>query len=159
MSSLHICDIFQDVQSPLQTNEGFEDMLEVMEIHTYITENLLGGDFLPVRQELFARFSKFLKELKKSPSYEVRVLSGVVISDLQSATAVNIAILQGETGLNPTSVSSRHIRRLDLRRPVPAPDTWRLPVLSKLLSQRREQECDLQDTSDIDFVISGLCST
>ena len=127
--------------------------------HTYIAENLLGGEFLPVRQELFARFSKFLKELKKSPSYEVRVLSGVVISDLQSATAVNIAILQGETGLNPTSVSSRQIRRLDLRRPVPAPDTWRLPVLSKLLSQRREQECVLQDTSDIDFVISGLCST
>ena len=31
---LHICDIFQDVQSPLQTNEGFEDMLEViMEIY------------------------------------------------------------------------------------------------------------------------------
>ena len=31
---LHICYIFQDVQSPLQTNEGFEDMLEViMEIY------------------------------------------------------------------------------------------------------------------------------
>ena len=24
------CDIFQDVQSALQTNEGFEDMLEVI---------------------------------------------------------------------------------------------------------------------------------
>ena len=127
--------------------------------HTYISENLLAGEFQPVRQELFARYSNFLKNLKKSPSQEVRLLSRIVTSDFQSATAVNIALIQRDTGLDPNSVSSRRIRHLDMRRNVPDVDAWRLPVLSKLLSQRREQQNDLQDTSDLDFVIAGLCST
>ena len=123
--------------------------------HTYISENLLAGEFLPVQQELL----KFLKNLKKSPSSEVRLLSRIVTNDLYSATAVNSALIQRDTALDPCSVSSRLIRQQDMRRTVPDEDAWRLPVLSKLLSDRRELQTGLQDTSDLDLVIAGLCST
>ena len=70
--------------------------------HTYIAENLLAEEFLPVRQELYARYTKFLKKLQNSPSYEVMMLARITTSDLQSTTGTNIMTIQRELGLDPT---------------------------------------------------------
>ena len=90
---------------------------------------------VPVRQELYARYTKFLKQMTKSPSYEVKVLARIATSDFQSTTGTNILIIQREIGLDPTSVSARQIRQLDLKRPVPERDTWRLETIEKMLKR------------------------
>ena len=127
--------------------------------YCYIAENLLAEEFLPVRQELYARYTKFLKKLKKSPSYEVMMLARITTSDLQSTTGTNIMTIHRELGMDPTSVSSRQVRQMDLKRPVPERDLWRLATIENLLKRRRDLQTSLSDTSDIDFVISGLCTT
>ena len=68
-------------------------------------------------------------------------------------------IIQREVGLDPTSVSARQIRQVDLKRVVPDRDTWRIPTIVKLLQQRSEMEQSLSDTTEVDFVLSGLCTT
>ena len=127
--------------------------------HTYIAENLLAEEFLPVRQELYARYTKFLKKLQKSPSYEVMMLVRITTSDLQSTTGTNIMTIHRELGVDPTSVSARQVRQMDLKRPVPERDFWRLTTIKNMIERRRDLQTSLSDTSDIDFVISGLCTT
>ena len=49
--------------------------------HTYIVENLLAKNFLPVKTEIMSRFVKFYSSLLKSPSLEVQMMAKSVIND------------------------------------------------------------------------------
>ena len=93
------------------------------------------------------------------PIYEVMMLARITTSDLQSTTGTNIMTIQRELGLDPTSVSARQVRQMDLKRPVPERDFWRLTTIKNMIERRRDLQTSLSDTSDIDFVISGLCTT
>ena len=48
-----------------------------------------------------ARYTRYIKGLKASPSMEVEVMFGVVQRDIRTVTGSNIALIRQETGLDP----------------------------------------------------------
>ena len=54
--------------------------------HTYLVENYLAANYLPVKTEILARYVKFYKSLKLSQSPEVQHLVEVVTTDVRSST-------------------------------------------------------------------------
>ena len=126
--------------------------------HTYMVENLLASDFLPVMTELFARYAKFSKSLMKSVCFEVRYLVNIIKKDIQSTIGGNLYRIQSETGLNPLKISPKVIRASPVLSAIPIQDQWRLPVLNKWLQQRQELESELQDTKYIQMLIDAICS-
>ena len=127
--------------------------------HTYLVENFLADEFLPVRTELFSRYVKFCRSLQTSTSKEVRFLYSVVCKDIQSTTGKNLADIQRICGCNPKSVSPIVIRNNPMKVPVPNLDLWRVPVLGDWLKLRREMQVKLEDTNYISLLIDALCST
>ena len=127
--------------------------------HTYLVENFLADEFLPVRTELFSRYVKFCRSLQTSTSKEVRFLYSVVCKDIQSTTGKNLAVIQRIYGCNPKSVSPIVIRNNPMKVPVPVLDLWRVPVLGDWLKLRREMQVKLEDTNYISLLIDALCST
>ena len=104
--------------------------------HTYLVENFLADDFLPVRRELFIRYVKFCRSLQTSGSKEVRFLCSFVCKDIQSTTGKNLAVIQRISGFNPSSVSPIVIRNNPMKVPVPVLDLWRIPVLENWLKMK-----------------------
>ena len=89
----------------------------------------------------------------------MRYLLGITKDDIRSTTVRNLNIIQGETGLDPCVVAPKKIRESPVFTEVPAQDMWRMPLLDKRLSRRREMEVVLEDTEEIVNMIDALCST
>ena len=66
--------------------------------------------------------------LRTSPSVEVAVLCGVVVSDVRTVTGSNLNMLFWETGLSPLGSSLFKVKTaLSLQRaPIPETETWRV---------------------------------
>ena len=82
---------------------------------TFIVDNFLAVNFLPVIQEMYARYANFIKALGTSPSLEVRHLFNIVKSNVQSTTGLNINKIQRDTGLDPCKNSSSAIRSVAMK--------------------------------------------
>ena len=78
---------------------------------------------------------------------------------LRSTTGKNLQLIERETGLNPWTTNATLVKESLKRPPVPNEDMWRLPLLDKFLTRRKEQEVQLEDTRAIDDLIDSLCST
>ena len=124
------------------------------ETHTYIVENCLASEYNPVIQEIYSRYTNFLKNLTKSVSSEVQHLFNVIKHDVQSTTAII-----KKTGMNPCEISSLNMRSLWLTAPIPEYENWRIALLSKLLERRAELAGLLFDTEEISGQIDSLCKT
>ena len=122
--------------------------------HTYIVENLLAKNYLPVKTELMARSINFLSSLSNSPSTEVKMLVNVVLKDKRTVTSKNLEYIKKKSGIESASLSPNDVRNLVPLSEVPENQQWRLSLLPKLLKHRKELEDKLEDTKDID----GLCS-
>ena len=59
--------------------------------------NPLYNSTSSVRCDILARYSKFVKGLRVSPSKEVTIMCGVVAKDVQSTTGHNLSIIGWET--------------------------------------------------------------
>ena len=77
-----------------------------MSTHTFFVDHLLSSGLTSVRNDVMARFNKFLKALRNSPSMEVAVMCGVAAGDVQTTTGSNRNLLEKETGLNMTTVGA-----------------------------------------------------
>ena len=104
--------------------------------HTYIVENILASNFLPVKTELMARFSKFYQNLVDSDSLEISVLAKIVSTEVNSTTAKNLALITKETGVQAENISPSQVRKLVKIEPIPVNQEWRGPLLHKLLNER-----------------------
>ena len=84
-----------------------------------------------------------------------------MMRDMGSTTGSNIARLQQETGLNIWSTTPAKVREalVETELPVPEVDQWRIPLLEKLLVQRRNMEVQTEDTKAISEIIDSLCSS
>ena len=84
-----------------------------------------------------ARFNKFLKALRNSPSMEVAVMCGLAAVDVQTTTGSNRNLLERVHGLNMTTMGAAKVKQvLEERLPaVPDRDKWRLAYLGKLLER------------------------
>ena len=124
---------------------------------TYIVENQLIKEYIPVRQELYSRYIKFHNGLKKSSSSEVRFLVNLIHFDVSSTTGKNLYVIQRETGCDPHEVMPQTIREVSLLAGIPDQDG--IPYLEKLLKERTQMNYILEDTSDITKLINSLCTT
>ena len=129
--------------------------------HTYFVTCQLAAGFVSIRTRLLSSYVKFFQSLLKSKSPEVVLLANLTARDMGSTTGINLYKIGKETGLNPWVTSSFEVKialeKSDVM--VPEEDSWRLPLLEKLLHQRYEMEIQVQDTSSLQQLIDSLCSS
>ena len=119
--------------------------------HTYLVDNLLSGGIPSIRASVLARYLKFFKSVKTSPSLEVRVIANIAAADIRSSTGNNLFNLGKEAGMNLTMDNLWEMRRvlLDLKTQVPISDTWRLGCLRKFLSEKYALVAMDEDTDEL----------
>ena len=115
--------------------------------HTYFVEQLLSCGQSSVRMDTLARYSRFVRGLRASPSMEVAVMFGVARQDIRTVTGANIALIRCETGLDPVCSSLGQIKKKLLGNVVSVPemDKWRLAYLGRMLSDRGEAHFRAED--------------
>ena len=118
-------------------------------------------NFKPLRQQALTRYVGFYSSLLSSPCKEVAVVSRIVGRNASTTTGRNLLNLQLETGLN-TRVDSLGKFKDHFQaavEPVPKLDVWRIPLLTKYLKIRQEQNAICENTDYINSLISSLCSS
>ena len=125
--------------------------------HTYLVDHVLACGFLPVKTELMARYGNFYKSLLSSRSSEVQLMASIVTKDVRTTTAKNLALIRRECNVRTQTVAASEVRLKVPLSEVPANHEWRLPLLVKLLKQRKEKF--QQETILISAVIDSLCSS
>ena len=103
-------------------------------------QNLLSCGYHSARVDILTRFVKFFHSLRKSASREVQVLARLLARDIRSVTGRNLQYIYDASGLNPWTASHLMLRNALIAGEVvkvPLQDSWRLPYLASLLSQRR----------------------
>ena len=112
-----------------------------------------------MKKKLLCQYVTFASKLATSVSREVRIMSAVFSSDIQSVTGKNLANIAQLFNLNPRREHVGAFKEIKVGHQTPASDEWRLPLLRKLLSQRREfSDCD-DDATTIDELIDSLCTS
>jgi hypothetical protein len=129
--------------------------------HTYFVEQLLSCGHNSVRTDVLARYTRYTKGLKASPSMEVAVMFGVVQRDIRTVTGSNIALIRQETGMDPISSFPWKVKLklADNMSRVPEMDMWRLDYLAKLLTKRGEASYRVEDSVVVRLtaLIDSLC--
>ena len=112
--------------------------------HTYLVDNLLCSGLSTGRCDILAKYVKFVKGLKASPSVEVSVMFCVV-----------------ETGFDPLASSLVNIKEElgNNKLAVPDEEVWRMRYLAKLLEARGEAHYEGEDTHRMTVLIDSLCSS
>ena len=85
------------------------------------------------------------------------MLANVVGRDAGSVTGSNLLNLEEEFQVDPWVSSSYQLAQKYGVYSVPEEDKWRLPLLVKLLDQRREMKTIKQNTKTISELIDSLC--
>ena len=127
--------------------------------HTYLVENLLASEFIPIKTELMARYGNFFISLTKSKSFEVQFLADIVCQDIRTTTAKNLALVRSESGIDSFTVPASLVRRNVKLTEIPVNHEWRLSLLEKLLAQRKVMESELQEITTLSQTIDSLCSS
>ena len=66
---------------------------------TYLVENVLAKNFVPLRHQVYGRYVNYFQGLFKSSSREVRHLVRVVSRDVRSVTSRNVELIKAASGL------------------------------------------------------------
>ena len=107
---------------------------------TYLLQQVLAPGVISLRVNLLLRFRTFFRSLLVSPSHEVQVAVRLAARDIRSPVGSNLALLRKESGgLDPWTCSPGQLRAALVKSeavPVPDEDTWRLPYLRRLLTER-----------------------
>ena len=114
-----------------------------------------------MRSDIFARYIKFVRGLKASPSMEMSVMYGVVDGDVTTTTGKNLYVLRSETGLDPlpTSLVKMKAAVWSRQAAVPVDELWSLEYLGKLLEARGDAHYGGEDTNQLTVLIDSLCSS
>ena len=127
--------------------------------HTFFVDGLLGCGFPTSRQQILSRYVKFYRSLLNSPSHEVAVVARLVGKDAKSVTGKNLLNIRLETKLNVFSAPLQKIKdAISLATP-PAPEQWKLYLLDKYISRRKDLRTRCEETNYLDNLIDSLCST
>jgi hypothetical protein len=127
--------------------------------HTFLVKGLLARNFFTVKQQLLGRFVNFFRELQKSKSSEVRIVSSIVGRCVRSTTGKNLALIQRGTGLDPWITPALKVGAVTPREEIPVSEGWRAQYITKLIQARRSIQTNLEDSSDVENLIENLCSS
>ena len=127
--------------------------------HTYFVDRLLACGISHVKTDILARYVKFFKSLRESPSVEVSILAHIVARDVRTTTGSNLNLIHDLTAQDPWCCSSSKVKEVleGKLAQMPSQDAWRLPYLGKLLEQRGEQHFQMSDTSELTELIDSIC--
>ena len=100
----------------------------------YFVDGLLSGEIPSVRKKI--QFVNFFKKLRCSPLREVRLLANVVGKDMGSVTGSNLFHLREVFSLDPWTQPVGLFKIMYSGYTVPEVDSWRLPLLKRLLDQQ-----------------------
>ena len=110
-----------------------------------------------MRQRVLGQYLGFFQKLIRSDSPEVRLLANLVGRDAGSVTGQNLLNIEEEFGLDPWVSSSAQLGEKYCQYTVPDEDRWRLPLLVKLLDQKRDMAVMEEKTKTISELIDPLC--
>ena len=123
--------------------------------------HLLGCGLPTGKETILAGFTGFLVRLKRSASWEVRVMAEQEVRDATSVTGRNIAMFKRELGTDPRTLTTGQTRVLvrSAEKPVHPEEEWKLDLLQEMLKERsllkaegREEELEL-----LQFYCDTLC--
>ena len=125
--------------------------------HNYFVDNLLAGPLPSLKKKLLCQYVGFFHNLQRSACWEVRILASIAGTDGGSVTGKNLRNIQQEFERCPWTSSVQSFKKCFKGYMVPIEDSWRVPLLGKLLQQRKEMTICDEDTSTITGLIDSLC--
>ena len=125
-------------------------------------QQVLSGDSVSARSEILARFCRFFKDLRRSPSHEVACLANFLARDIRSCLGGNLYTISTMSGKDPWVDSPKDIKRALIEAEkveVQNIDKWRVQYLGVLLEQRmRLHYAGLEDEKQVvQQLIDSLC--
>jgi hypothetical protein len=126
---------------------------------TFLVENLLGGNIQHVRGSILKRYTMFCQKLLKSSSTEIRILASISAEDTRSNMGRNLMCIGQETGLDPLRSGKLEVGETLEKTDVPLEDTWKIPLLKRLLEERQEQRDGDCNTKETDELITVVCTS
>ena len=69
--------------------------------YTYLVENVLAENFVPLRKQIYSRYVSFFQHLFTSSSQEIRHLARIVSRDARSSVFRNIQFIKELSGVSP----------------------------------------------------------
>ena len=86
-------------------------------------------------------------------------MAGIFSQDIQSVTGKNLANIENLFNLDPRRDPVSSFKAIDVGYQISDSDEWRLPLLKKLMAQRRDFFNCEDDTNTIDELIESLCAS
>ena len=126
---------------------------------TFLVDRVLTGDMASVRDGILTRYDMFLQSLHKSNSKEIRILASISSVDGRSTTGSNTMKISRETDLDLRACSRQTVKNALSQRTVPEEEEWRIPLLARLLKERRACIEAEEDSNHLDSMIVVVCSS
>ena len=126
---------------------------------TFVVDNLLAGDYFPLKKQILSRYTTFFKSLFSSASKEVRHLVRIVSREARSTVYKNVKLIEEISGFSPWDHDKAKIQENFPKATVPENNEWRLPMLKRMLETRMEKEKLMEDTKTISKMIDSLCDS
>ena len=130
--------------------------------HVYLVENFFCSDIRSLRNQVYCRYANFVKKLKLSSSYEVKVLSEAFKSDASSTTYKNLQYLNERSNVNVLETEQVELRQLFPKESGPRNDSWRISLLKLFLNARSNftyrTELNISEQY-VKEMIDSLCSS
>ena len=101
----------------------------------------------------------FCQSLMSSTSKEVKLLASIAVSDIRSNMGMNIKNIAEETQLDPLTTGKLLIGKALHSCTVPLEDTWKVPLLARLLKERQLQKDAEIESKDTDDPIDVVCTS
>ena len=117
---------------------------------SYLVQEILAPDIVPLKVELLLRQRKFFRNLLNSPSPEVVTAALLASRDIRTTLGKNLDLISRESGLDSWTSSRAELRKELLAKTkvsVPEGEMWRLPLLRKLLIRKLELQysCNMEE--------------
>ena len=116
--------------------------------HTWLVTHLLGCGLPSARETILAGFTGFLARLRRSASWEVRLMAEIEVRDATSVTGRNVTLFKRELGSDPTTLTTSQTRALvrAVEKPIHPEEEWKLWLLSDMLEERMELKSEGKET-------------
>ena len=129
---------------------------------TYLVQHVLSAGHTSAKVNILTRYRNFFHGLRKSPSYEVRVMANIASRDVRSTTGSNLRLVEEISGLDPWVCSAMELKVMLSKKElvtVPNQDAWRVKYLATLLAQRQELHYigDTVQRDTLSDLINTLC--
>ena len=129
--------------------------------HTYLVEDYFCEGFTSLRNQILARYSKFVSKLLASPSKEIVFLINLNLRDARSVTCNNIRHLNDKIGCDALKTANWKVKTLLPVKVVPQEEMYRIGLLNILLEakfMKNFSSLNLDKMQCIDMIRS-LCIT